>query len=615
MIVRMVAGQKAFRLARALLVLLALALPFEAPLFRVGPLQITSVELVLYAVLASWMIATAAEVVGGRRALADLQGAVANVRGDGLAMAAVLWCVVLFASAAATADRGPALKFVLRSLSGVLVFFAARALARPPEVRRRVLQALVAGALLSAASAAVEALVPQSASLWRLFRQGDFVALGLPRASGVFGYPTIGAMYWEAAVPLLVVTPFVGPGARRGVEGMRAIALAWLGCALLVGAILASATRSGLAGTAIACLALVGLTGRMGLAVRQAAAGSLGVLSVSLALALVTTTPSPSLLSQRLRWWRDGSWFGVEYRAQEAPHRVRVGEPFTVPVTLRNTGTLPWPHSGDHPTHLAYHWERVAGSEPRIDAAGTALEIASRADFEGRRTELPADVPPGGVLEVVAMARGPDAAGAYRLRWDLVQEHVTWFSERGNAMPRHEIEVLPGADEAPATARPPEDPTPFVLHAPAPPVPRRDLWRAALVLWRESPLLGVGPDCFRRRYEAVLSPAPNGQPYTDTRLHANSLYFETLADLGLAGIGALGAMAFALGRRVREHCLRGGLAGLGCGVAAGAFFVHGLFDYFLEFTPLLGLFWLLLGLTASHSPDEPESAGLPGNPG
>ena len=114
--------------------------------------------------------------------------------------AAAVWAVVFLASAAvAPTDRAAALKFSLRSLSGILAFFAARSLARPPRVGRLVLLALVVGALVSAACALVDWVFPGSAPPWAFFHEGNFAALGLRRATGVFAYPTIGAMYWEAA--------------------------------------------------------------------------------------------------------------------------------------------------------------------------------------------------------------------------------------------------------------------------------------------------------------------------------------------------------------------------------------------------------------------------------
>jgi hypothetical protein len=595
------------RFARGFLVLLALLLPFEVPLFRLGPLQLTTVELVLYAMLMGWGMVLAFDFFGGRL---SARSGVAALREEPIVLASVVWTVVVFASAVhAPSYRTEAIKFALRSLSGVLAFFATQRLARSPEIARRVLWALVAGALLSAAAAAIEWLVPRSAVLWRPFREHDFDTLGLARASGTFAYPTIGAMYWEAAVPLLVVAPFLGDTARRK-EGaarssasesagasMRGALVAILGSTLLFFAILASATRSGLAGAAIACAALLWLGRQSGVWMRRAV---VGVLVTSAAIALLATGWQ-SLLGQRLRWWRDGRWFGVEYRVETTSRAAAVGEEFSVPVTLRNTGTLTWSQGGAHPTHLSYHWEPLSGAR-------------ARPQYEGVRTDLPNDVPAGGVLEVVATVRGPDTEGTYLLRWDLVQEQVTWFSDQGNRMPSQRVDVRTRTQKD-DTSRAAIAETAETGAAPPlvdPPLPSRPmLWRAAITLWRERPLLGIGPDNFRRRYQAVLSPSPTGQPYTDTRIHANSFYFETLADLGLFGLGALVAMAIAIVRVVRRHYETGYLVGLAAGVAASAFFVHGLLDYFLEFTPLFGLFWLLLGLTAAGDVRQRSSGQEP----
>jgi O-antigen ligase len=578
------------RLAGGLLVLLALVLPFEVPLFRLGPLQITSVELVLYAMLAAWGLGT---ISTRPRVWPDLKLASATLAGEPIVRAVVLWSLVLFASAAtAPSYRAAAVKFALRGVSGVLAFFAARELARSPKVGRRVVWGIGAGALLSAGTAVVEWLAPGSASVWKLFRGGDFGALGLPRPCGVFAFPTIGAMYWEAAVPLLVVAPFLEKPSRSGLGALLRSAFALLACALLSIAILASATRSGLAGAAIACAAVLGLVWRSGIWVRSTAAGALGVLALTVIVAL-TATGHGSLLGQRLRFWHDDGWFRVEYVVGKAPRRVHLGETLAVPVTLRNTGTVTWQHDGDRPFRLSYHWVRLSGP-PAL------------ADYEGLRTALPADVPPGGVVDVVGLARGPADEGEYRLHWDLVEEGVTWFSEVGNAMPEARIDVLRAFEDAPSFA-PASMSFPTAVSGP----PSRWLcWQAAVALWREHPLLGVGPDNFRRLYPTVLPPPQNAQPHTDTRIHANSLYFETLADLGLAGAIALALIARGLVRSTRAHWKTGRLAGLGCGVAAGAFFVHGALDYFFEFTPLFGLFWVVLGLTAARSswPAPPDPA-------
>jgi hypothetical protein len=413
------------RLARGLLVVFALALPFETPLFRAGPLQITTVELALYAMLAVWGFGVGLDVLVGRT---RPRAALAELFHEGIARAALAWVAVLFASAVvAPSYRAAALKFALRSLSGVLAFFAARALARSPGVGRHVLLALVAGGVVSAGTALVEWVAPGSATAFRVFHDGTFGAFGLPRASGVFGYPTIGAMYWEAMVPLVLVAPFVGsvPSGTRFVRAGVGLAVV-----ALFGAILASATRSALVGAAFACgtLAILGRRPRPGLS--GAAATALGALAV---MSLVALRPgdSASPFGQRLRWWNDDRWYGVAYELPRAPLAVRCGEVFEVPVTLRNTGHLAWQRSGAQPTRLAYHWI--------LDPGGTAP--SRLVEFEGRRTPLGDDVPPGGAARVVGVVRAPGVAGSYRLAWDLVQENVTWFSERGNATAEQPVEV------------------------------------------------------------------------------------------------------------------------------------------------------------------------------
>jgi hypothetical protein len=569
------------RLSGVLLVLLAIVLPFEVLLFRLGPLGITSVEIVMYATLTAFGLHVTSEWVRGRASVANL---FREWRSDPLCLASALWVATVFASAvAAPSYRTASVKFALRTLCGVLIFFATRSLGRAPYVARRVLFALIASALVSAATALLESSYPAIASLFEPFRAGSFGAFGLRRASGVFAYPTIGAVYWEAALSLLVVAPFVHTSPERPVR-RYARPLAIAGVAVLAAAILASATRSGLAGGVIACAALLLLTRTWGGWLPRTAAGSLVVFVVTPVIVVALSGPD-SRLGQRLLFWQDDDWFGVKYEVPPARRQVASGEVFTTPIRLRNTGALTWRQGGSHPTSLGHHWY----VEPLGEGA-ILLEA-----FDPARAELPGDVPPGGVVDVLGVARAPDTEGRYLLAWDLVQEHVTWFSAHGNGT-AEELVAVGGAvvadDVTPWTdgARRPGEP---------PPPARSALWRAAITLWRESPLLGVGPDNFRRRYERVLSPAANGSPYTDTRIHANSLYFETLADVGLVGVLALALLSLAWLRALRAHASMKRVAGLGFSVAAGVFFVHGVSDYFLEFTPTYGLFWMLLGLTAA----------------
>jgi hypothetical protein len=330
---------------------------------------------------------------------------------------------------------------------------------------------------------------------------------------------------------------------------------------------------------------------RRGPRVRLAAGGALGALVV-LSLGMAWGVGADARFGQRLRWWKDGSWFRASYEVPDSPLTMATGATVDVPVTVRNTGALSWPHEGSDAVNLSYHWETRGAAGPRLD-------------FEGLRTPLPADLPPGAAVEVLGHVQAPNTAGSYQLRWDMVREEVTWFSFEGNPTSDQLVEVVPGGPPARTGRKIIEIATTLEdLVRPAGP-PRPQLWRAAVLLWRRHPILGVGPDNFRRLYPEVVRTA-SGQAYTDDRLHANSLYFETLADLGLAGVAVLAVMMLGVARALRARVARGrdgsdggaGYLALACVVAAGLFFVHGALDYFLEFTPTYGLYWLMLALAS-----------------
>ena len=146
-------------------------------------------------------------------------------------------------------------------------------------------------------------------------------------------------------------------------------------------------------------------------------------------------------------------------------------------------------------------------------------------------------------------------------------------------------------------------------------VARMTLWKAAWQLWRQHPWLGVGPDNFRFLWGDALGLVdwrPVGQPPV---LHSNSLYVEILATLGLAGVIAFAWLLLSLARRAFNLLARppAGTANreamayaeheltwlLGLSATVMVFLIHGIFDYFLEFTPTYLLWWLAIGSLAA----------------
>lgn len=76
---------------------------------------------------------------------------------------------------------------------------------------------------------------------------------------------------------------------------------------------------------------------------------------------------------------------------------------------------------------LAHHWRQEDGG----------LVV-----WDGFRTELARDLEPGDTIELDAWFFAPATPGRYVLEFDMVQEAVNWFADRGNQPLRRVVEVI-----------------------------------------------------------------------------------------------------------------------------------------------------------------------------
>jgi O-antigen ligase len=585
-------------IAHLLLLALGFVLPFEAPLFSLGPLVITLPELFLYLLCAIWGTAIWYRAIFFPGTLARARTTLGEIAGAPLPRAVALWgAVTILSAVAASNHRLPALKFALRTSSGVLLYFAARDLTQSSSMARRLVMAIVAGAVLSASSTFLEALRPEWSSWWHPFRDTQFSVSGVLRASGTFAFPNIAAMYWEASLPLLLLVPSWENGERSRPERLR-FTFRCLLAAILIHAVLASATRASIYGVAFVAALLLVLA-RLGRRSRRRTpypavsrfAFAVLLTEALLAAAAVWQSGATSVTAQRLLWWREGDWYRARYTVEATePSRMSAGTTQDVRIQVQNVGRATW-HSDRAPrVELGYRWDSE-GSPPSYDHA-----------LEGRRTPLSQDVAPQEVTTIAVRLAVPTRPGTYLLRWDLLVDDGERFSNLGTSPAVQQVVVEPSIETI-AGSRP--ELVEGAGHVPLP--SRSQLWVAALRLWRQHPVLGVGPDNFRRRYGEVISPGGGGR-YSDERLHANNLYLEVLADMGLAGAAALLVLIHALLTQARRSMRAPDLADpmvVFALLAILAFFVHGLVDYFFEFTPTLDLWWLLLAL-ASQDPLGPS---------
>ena len=121
--------------------------------------------------------------------------------------------------------------------------------------------------------------------------------------------------------------------------------------------------------------------------------------------------------------------FGAQYQPQIATLGVS-GVGTSVPISLTNTGNFTWPALGPTPVHLGYHWTDPLG--------GVVV-------WDGTRSNLAADVAPGATQTLQAQLVFPPAPGTYVLKWDLVQEGVSWFSGQNVPTFDQTVTVSPSA--------------------------------------------------------------------------------------------------------------------------------------------------------------------------
>jgi hypothetical protein len=104
------------------------------------------------------------------------------------------------------------------------------------------------------------------------------------------------------------------------------------------------------------------------------------------------------------------------------PAQMTVARRATADITLKNISKSKWPskpnEKGRNAVNLSYHW---------FDRKGAVVV------FDGLRTALPKDVPPGESVQLKATIQPPERAGQYTLEVTLVQESVAWFPERTGA--------------------------------------------------------------------------------------------------------------------------------------------------------------------------------------
>lgn len=93
------------------------------------------------------------------------------------------------------------------------------------------------------------------------------------------------------------------------------------------------------------------------------------------------------------------------------------GKSITVNMELINNGNFIWSLGGEHPVHLSYH---ILNNQKK--------DIK----FDNERYNLPHDLRPGKEVKIDAQLKAPLEPGEYILEFDMVEEGITWFRDKGS---------------------------------------------------------------------------------------------------------------------------------------------------------------------------------------
>lgn len=538
---------------------LAILFSFESrtPLLVVGTaLVLTDIEVLVVIVVAAWAVTL---LRSHRRPSAPLMVIVPTL----------LWITALLASTA-SAPAGPVLlplHFTARMLAGIAIGWACYDTVVSSRWPALIGSGLALGGGLVAALGLTEALnLPVFVSWLGNFKVAPTRVGDILRISSTLSYATIASMVLELTFPFAFAWFITAQNkwlkAAAGALGMMDLTVLVL-----------TLSRAGVIslGGALVVVVLAALRTEQ----RWIAYTGLGTIAILGILAGLSIIYNPEI-GLRLSSEGDQSWF-TDSISVPAQLTARPGEVLTIPVTITNTSVKTWSGGSSHPFSLGYH---LYGSDQKL------------VTYDGARTPLGADVPPDGSVQIDARLVAPARPDTYDVRWDVVQNGVAWFSWKGSGTTSMKLTINGAAVDGPA-----------VVFVPAPqdaltlPVPGRfQLWAAALAMFEAHPLLGVGPDNFRWQY----GPFENLARW-NVDIHANNLYIELLADTGMVGFLAFAWLAWRIMSRSADGLWKQRVGALWAWrVAALAslttWFVHGLLDYFFEFTPTYIAFWMIAGL-------------------
>jgi hypothetical protein len=545
------------------------AVEMRAPLIRLGSVMVlTNVEALLALALILW--------IGARLVVWHIPRIPPR-----LAPPVLAWIgLMLLSTAIAPAHQIKALLFVGRMAAGLLAGWMVFDIVRTPARWRALAMAMAAGGMIVAVVGLLEAGRFVSILNWLLnFKVAPTQVGDVLRVSSTLSYATIASMVLELTLPLMIALLVT-------TERVKARVVIGAGIMISLATLVLTLSRAGILALAAGLIVLVIYGMRMRHRTLVRISMGTGLLLALFVVAVVIANPNVIL---RLSSETEQSWYQAQVTAPESI-QTRPRERVQVAVHVENSSVRTWEASGTRPFRLGYH---------------LLSDTGHTVSYDGERTSLPHDLAPGESIDIDAWVAAPDEPGTYIVEWDMMQETVAWFSWKGALTSETHLNV---EGETVAGTAIEHTPPPTDIHIVQPAPVRFDLWRAALQMAADNPLLGVGPDNFRWQYGLYA-----GLDKWNTNIHANNLYLEWLADTGFIGFAAFVWLSIMLcvalirGLRAASNPSHVLLI-LGCFASITLWFIHGLFDAFYEFMPTYLAFWLIVGLGLAIAQGEQGDA-------
>jgi hypothetical protein len=146
------------------------------------------------------------------------------------------------------------------------------------------------------------------------------------------------------------------------------------------------------------------------------------------------TTPTP-VVSKTPGPLPDAA-FKAQITLPDAPAKLRAGQKETIQVRVRNASDVFWWSRGGEINERSDNHFYIAAGNRWLKPDGTLVT-----DMDGRYG-ISKDLKPGEENEIPLAVTAPKEPGEYLLEVDLVQEQVSWFSDKGSPTARHKVTVV-----------------------------------------------------------------------------------------------------------------------------------------------------------------------------